>query len=259
MTSDECRLVMAAYLAGQLSGTEREQFEAQMSASAELREEVEELRSVWEGLGSLPEEQPSAALRARFYRRLNAEEEKERGRPAWWRLPAWAQVTVALALFLLGVFVGRAAMGGGAARGEEARMRLQVQELRERVALALLDRQSATARLEGVAWSSRVERPDSDLLSALLSALNHDPNVNVRLSSLDALEKFSGDETVRKALVDSIPGQDSPLMQIALIDALVQIRDGAAGTEFKRLTGDGELEAVVRQRAQWGLEKLGRQ
>ncbi len=261
MTSDECRLVMAAYLAGQLGDAERAQFEMQMTPNAELREEVEELRAVWEGLGSLPQEQPSAALRARFYQKLNAAAEQNRrsaGRQfAWLKIPAWAQLTAALGVFLLGMYVEHLHITRGVPEQELSQMRSQVQQLREMVALSLLDRQSVTSRLEGVAWISRVEKPDGDLLAALLSALNSDPNVNVRLSSLDALEKFSGAVTVRKALVDSIPRQESPLMQIALIDALVQIRDNAASTELKKLTGNVELQAVVRQRAQWGLEKLG--
>jgi HEAT repeat protein len=134
-----------------------------------------------------------------------------------------------------------------------------VQILRQTVALSLLERQSATSRLEGISWSSRVEHPDSDLVSALLSTLNSDPNINVRLSALDAVEKFSGDPTVRKALVESISHQDSPLVQIALIDAVVHMRDDTAATELRKLTGDREVNAAVRQRAEWGLQKLSYQ
>ena len=90
----------------------------------------------------------------------------------------------------------------------------------------------------------------------MLRALNHDSNVNVRLSSLDALEKFSGNPEVRKAMVDSIPLQESPLVQIALIDALVHARDNAAVMELKKLTSDTDLNMAVRQRARWGVEKL---
>jgi HEAT repeat protein len=135
-------------------------------------------------------------------------------------------------------------------------MHAQVQSLRTVVALSLLDRQSATSRLEGVSWSSQVDRPDGELLAALLKTLNHDPNVNVRLSSLDALEKFNGNREVRKALVDSIPLQDSPLVQIALIDALVHARDNGAVMELKKLTSDGDVNVAVRQRARWGVERL---
>jgi HEAT repeat protein len=101
-----------------------------------------------------------------------------------------------------------------------------------------------------------VERPDPELLSALSDTLNHDSNVNVRLSALDALEKFSGEASVRKMLVNAIRQQDSPLVQIALIDALVHIRDNNAAGEFKKLTNDNGVNATVQQRARWGLEKL---
>jgi HEAT repeat protein len=139
---------------------------------------------------------------------------------------------------------------------EVKRLDTEVQTLRQTVALSLLERQSATSRLEGISWSSRVEHPDNDLVSALLSTLNSDPNINVRLSALDAVEKFSSDPAVRKSLVESIPRQDSPLVQIALIDAVVHMRDNTAATELRKLTGDQEVNAAVRQRAQWGLQKL---
>lgn len=263
MTSEEFRHLIPGYLSGQVTSDEKVLFEAQVSKSPELRIEVEELRSLWEGLGLLPEEQPSAAMRARFYQRLNDIKNGPSrllgGGFAWWKPGLQGlvrQITIALALFCVGLYVGRVDMDGRASHEEVAGLQTQVQSLRQTVALSLLDRQSATSRLEGVSWSAQVQHPDRELLSALLTALNHDANINVRLSALDALEKFTGDTTVRKALVDSISLQDSPLVQIALIDALVHIRDNTAAGEFRKLTGDAEVNAAVRQRAQWGLQRL---
>jgi hypothetical protein len=264
MTSEECRLLIPQYLSGRLTPVEQGLFEAELSTSADLRLEVEELRSLWEGLGGLPEEHPSVALRARFYQRLNeinnARSSPARGGFAWWK-PGLSglvrQATMALALVALGVYVGRGNRSGPASTAEVQQLQGQVQNLRQTVALSLLDRQSATSRLEGISWSSQVQRPDDQLMAALLRTLNHDPNVNVRLSSLDALEKFSGDAAVRKALVASLSIQDSPLVQIALIDALVHARDNGAATELKKLTTDSDMNAAVRQRAQWGLQRLG--
>jgi HEAT repeat protein len=170
------------------------------------------------------------------------------------------QVAIALAVFAVGMYMGRVTIGGHApaeaSNQEVKRLDTEVQSLRQTVALSLLDRQSATSRLEGISWSSRVERPDGDLVSALLAVLDHDPNINVRLSALDALGKFAGDPSVRKALVNAIPLQDSPLVQIALIDALVHMRDNSAAKELRKLSSDAEVNSAVRQRAQWGLEKL---
>jgi hypothetical protein len=136
-------------------------------------------------------------------------------------------------------------------------LRGEVQNMRQMIALSLMDRQSANSRLEGVSWGARVDRPDVEISTALLTALNHDPNVNVRLSSVDALQKFTGDPAMRRALAESIPVQESPLVQIALIDSLVQLRDASVAQELRQIARDAQVDKNVRQRAQWGMQKLG--
>jgi HEAT repeat protein len=270
MTSEEIRILIPQYLAGQSTASEKVLFEAQLDANAELRQELEELRPLWDELGSLPQEEPSAALRARFYQKLN-DANTGRSRPfrsdfAWWK-PGLAglvrQAAVALAVFALGLYVGHAKMSTQqppvAGTDEVKRLGTEVQSLRQTVALSLLERQSATSRLEGISWSNRVEHPDQDLVAALLTVLNHDSNINVRLSALDALGKFTDEPQVRSALVNAIPHQDSPLVQIALIDALVHMRDGGAAKELRKLKADTDANPAVRQRAAWGLQKLSYQ
>lgn len=263
MTSEELRHLIPEYLSGRLSATEKASFEAQLSANAELQVEVEELRATWQGLGLISDAQPSAAMRARFYQRLSDIQSGRsiplRGGFAWWK-PGLSglmrQITIVLALFCLGMYVGRVSAGGHASSNETAQLQNQVQSLRETVALSLLDRQSATSRLEGVSWGSQVEHPNGDLLSALIATLQRDPNTNVRLAALDALEKFSSEPTVRQAMVNALSTQDSPLVQIALIDALVHMRDKTAAGEFRKLSTETDANAAVRQRAQWALESL---
>jgi anti-sigma factor RsiW len=258
MTPEDCRLLIPEYLSGRLTPVEKEFFEREIENDPGLRREVYELRSLWEGLALLPEERPSAAMRAQFYKKLNALQRGARlveKRP-WWTLAWPRQLAAAALLFAVGLYAGRESVDARVHKDEIAEMRSQVQGLQEMVALSLLDRQSANSRLEGVAWGSRVERPNNELLAALVLALNHDPNVNVRLSSIDALEKFAHEAAVSQALVDAIGRQDSPLVQVALIDSLVHIRNRGAAVELKKLTSDTETNPEVRQRAQWGLEKL---
>jgi hypothetical protein len=260
MKFEDIQVRIPAYLAGQLTPAEKESFEAELSRNAQLQIELEELRSVWQGLGLIGQEQPSAAMRARFYQRLNSVAGDRSGKHsgAGWR--GWRvsipQLAGALALFVLGILVGRINSARAVSGPEVAQLRGQVEGLRQTVALSLLDRQSATSRLEGISWSNQVQRPDGELLSALLGTLNHDQNINVRLASLDALEKLSDEAAVRKGLEKSLPLQQSPLVQIALIDALVHIRDSGAAGELQKLTWDAEANAAVRQRAQWGLQNL---
>jgi HEAT repeat protein len=222
---------------------------------------------LWQALDLLPKEQPSAAMRARFYQTLNSLTKTPGpgvgGFFGRWNFHPAQAAGLALAVFLLGIFVGHAADASRGSR-EVAQLRGEVQNMREMVALSLMERQSAGARLEGVSYGSRIDQPDRQVSSALLTALNHDANVNVRLSAVDALEKFArvGRQeapSIRIALVDSIATQESPLVQIALIDTLVQIRDRDATPELKRVASDPQSNANVRQRAEWGIQKLGTQ
>jgi hypothetical protein len=154
------------------------------------------------------------------------------------------------------MYVGRVSMGGRATNGETAQLQGQIQNLRETVALSLLERPSATSRLEGVSWGSQVAHPNQDLLTALIDTLEHDSNTNVRLAALDALEKFSNEAPVRQAMVNALRQQDSPLVQIALIDALVHMREKNAEREIQKLSTEPDANAAVRQRAQWALKTL---
>jgi hypothetical protein len=268
MTLDEGRLYIPQYLSGDLTPAESRLFEEQLAVSAELRIELEELRSLWNDLALLPEQKPSPALRAQFYQKLNklaregtvspdsSSSKAKRFHLSGWHLGTLPQLAAGLLIFVLGLYVGRDVLDNRTHVDEMAQMRSQVQGLREMVALSLLERQSATSRLEGVSWSSQVDQPNSELLTALFTTLNNDANVNVRLSSVDALEKFNKNATVTQSLIDSIQRQDSPLVQIALIDALVRIRDHAAAEELKKLKTDTKANPSVRKRAQWGLQKL---
>jgi HEAT repeat protein len=258
MNPETIRTLIPDYLAGTLSPADRALFEAQLAADPELQAEVAELSTLWRELGELPQPDPSPRLRARFYQRLHAYDRPARAR-VW--LLQWApRLAVGAALVLLGFVIGRHVPHPSVAtqpqNPEVAQLRDQVEGLRQTVALSLLDKQSAASRLQGISWSSQIDRPDQELLNALLTTLNHDPNINVRLASLDALEKFTADPGVRTALEQSIPTQQSPLVQIALIDSLVHIKDRAARSEFQKLSSDNETNPAVRERAGWALQKL---
>jgi hypothetical protein len=264
MSSEQQRQRIPEYLAGRLDADDTRAFEAEMMSDAELLMEVEELRTTWHDLGLLRGPEPSGGLRAGFYQRLHdiqsGRRREARGGFLWWK-PGLSglvrQVTIVLALFCLGMYVGRVSVDFGHGANEQTlQLQAQVQNLRQTVAMSLLDRQSPASRLQGVSWSSQVEHPDQDLLSALSTTLQHDQNTNVRLAALDALERFSNNPQVRQSLVNALGHQDSPLVQIALIDALVHMREKDAAGEFRRLSTETNGNSAVRERAQWALKTL---
>src|SRR5262249_48956361 len=72
MNPEQLRSLIPPYLSGELNADERNEFEAELARNPELRAEVEEMRTLWQGLGLIEQEHPSAAMRARFYQKLNS-------------------------------------------------------------------------------------------------------------------------------------------------------------------------------------------
>ena len=186
------------------------------------------------------------------------------GAPAWWSAlrarPAW-QFAAALGLLAVGVWAGRYIAGAGRegapVSNEVAQLQGQVESLRQLVSLSLLEQQSPSARLEGVNYAYQMAQPDAQVEQALLHAVNNDANVNVRLSAVDALQKYAGDPNVRRALADAVPVQDSPLVQVALIDLLVQLHDRDSAPALRAVAHNADADEAVRQRATWAIQRLG--
>ena len=124
------------------------------------------------------------------------------------------------------------------------------------VALSLLQQQSATERLRGVDYTVKMPAIEPDVVAALLQAVKADPNVNVRLAAIDALTRVSGDAGVRRSLAGSLGMQDSPMVQAALIDYVLDARDKDALGVLKDLTARPDLNPLVRQRADRAVQRL---
>lgn len=273
MICDRIREQIPDCLAGRLDPAARERVIDHLDTCSACRSEVAELGVVWRGLESMPEPEPSQAMRTRFLEMLNAYQEGYQEaqrkqayaapRKTWWAAlwparPAW-QMAFSAALLLAGILGGRYLAEPrpvATVNPEMAQLRGQIEDLRQLVTLSMLQQDSPSARLRGVTYSYQVTQPDQQVEQALLHAVNHDSNINVRLSAVDALAKFGGNPEVRRALVDSLPVQDSPLVQIALIDLLVQFQDRDAAPELRKLAQDPQVNEEVRQRASASLQKL---
>jgi HEAT repeat protein len=274
MICDRIREKIPEFLAGRLDAAARQNVIDHLDTCSACRAEVADLGVVWRGLENMTEPEPSQAMRTRFRETLAAYEEgyedaqrrlamavpARKWWAGWWPAqPAW-QMALSAALVIAGVMGGRylaAPQHPAAPNPEIAQLKGQVENLRQMVALSLMKEQSPTARLQGVTYSFQVSQPDQQVEQALLHALNHDANVNVRLSAVDALAKFSRTPQIRRALADAISVQDSPLVQVALIDVLVQANAKDAAPALRKLAEDKSLDDAVRQRAASGLEKLG--
>ena len=268
MTCEKCQERFADYLTGDLDATGRKDVQDHILGCGACREDLENLTVIWAKLGVLPEEQPGGGLRHRFYTML--EEYKDgieaerraaraaggRGWRAWFSFqrPAFAASFSAFIL-LVGAAAGWLAGGGSAVK--RADLAREVQDMRQQVALSLLSRPSAADRIQGIGYSAEVRNPKDETLAALFKAVDTDPNPNVRLAAVDALYLFRDRPGVRESLVQSLSTQAYPLVQVALIDFLVEVREARAVEALKNLVEAGELTPEVKQRAEQGLKQIG--
>jgi hypothetical protein len=273
MQCEEVREQFADYVIGHTDELRRSSFDHHLSVCESCRNEANELKTLWGALDTIPPAEPSAELRSRFHIMLEAYKQGlDQGlKPGWWSgmnswLSGWwprqpaLQLCACVALLLVGVVVGRqirsVPVPTPPPNNEVTELRSELSQMRQMVALSLMQQQSASERLKGVNWSYQLQQPGNDVLRALLDTLTHDPNVNVRLATVDALRQFGDQPVVRRGVIDAMTREDSPMVQVALIDLAVDLQEKDSIATLRQLTQDEKVNEAVRQRAQRGIGEL---
>src|SRR5262245_1514863 len=219
----------------------------------------DDLKGLWNDLDSLPPQIPdSPAMRTRFNAMLDAYQGNIERSVKWWPLRPAIQFVAAVLLLVVGIAIGQYfPVNRPLQQGPDlTELRREVGDLREIVALSLMQQQSATERLRGVSWSNQIDQPDNKVLSALLDTLMHDPNVNVRLAAIDALKKFGQQAMVRQGALEALKRQASTLVQVALIDFMVEVREKDSVPTLRELMADRRIDESIRTHAAWGVEQF---
>ena len=214
------------------------------------------MTETWNTLGNLDDEQvPHERLRARFHAALAAYETRdarawtERLLGRWWPQQPALQMGLAATLALVGLAVGQQLPSS--VDTEVAALRDEVRT----VGLALLDHQSASERLLGVEWSRRTAQ-SPEVVNALLERVHYDSNLSVRLAAIDALRTDLDRPGVVEGLAMAIARQESPLLQVALTDALLSAEQPAIDA-VRGVLGRTELDPAVREYLQMALSEVG--
>jgi hypothetical protein len=232
------------------------------SCRAELAD-LDELRSVWAAMKSTPELESTPEARPRFDLMIAAYQEglnHTRSRSHGLRRLS-LQFALGSALLALGVGVGDQirriqSPADNQESREVAELRSELMDMKQMVALSLMRQESASERLRGVNWSYDLQQPGENVLTVLLDTLMHDQSVNVRLATVDALRQFGDRPVVRKGVVEAITREDSPMVQVALIDLAVDLREKESIAALRLLSQGKNVDAAVRDRAETALAEL---
>ncbi len=253
---------MTAYLAGESDEAERRMIGEHLSSCDLCRREFESLKNLWSSLGALPEEEPGEMLRRRFYDSLNTlQAASDRRAARGWidmlipRRPA-IQFAFAALLLVAGTAAGYLLHGRNLDGEQIGQLRGEVQTMSRLLTFSLLQQQSASERLEGVSWSTRLQHADPEITAALLQALKYDPNVNVRLAALDALSRNITQASIRRELAGALERQSSPLVQISIIDLMVQTHDKESKAALEEMLHKPGVNEEVKKRIEQGIQQL---
>jgi hypothetical protein len=255
-------------LTDEMSPAEKQETRDHLAFCSSCREELEELTSAWTRLEVLEEEAPSSRLRTRFYDMLESYRHGlEEGRESWrqsfsrWFWKVWpkqpaVQALLSAGLLIVGVLIGFSLPSKSSQPGDIGTLRQEVNGLQQTLAESLMDQASAAERLKGINLTTAAINPNTQIIDRLLQTVVSDPNINVRLAAVDALYLFRGQPKVREGLIHSLSQQDSPLVQVALIDLFVSMKEKRAVDALKSLIHDQGLFPEVLEKARQGLEQL---
>jgi hypothetical protein len=78
----------------------------------------------------------------------------------------------------------------------------------------------------------------------------------VRLAALEALSNFVHEKDVRSSLITSLSNQKDPVVQIALIQLLVKMKEKGVVDDLKKIVEDEGTMQAVKDEAYSGIMRL---
>jgi len=245
--------------------------ENHLESCEECRLEFETAGKIWDLMGEIPQAEPPASMKVGFEAILSnyKKELVERRNPVndlldtireYWYLRARPNLAFSIILLVVGLTTGylfhKPAQTTVAYSRQIDSLSSQVSEMKQLMMLALLQDPSASQRIRAVSYTEDMSSVNRKVIDALFSTLNEDPNVNVRLATLEALVTLADEPMVREGLVRSINLQESPVMQSAIADIMVKLQEKSSVQSLQKLLGKKDLNKMVKTKIENSIQKL---
>jgi hypothetical protein len=257
------------WLNGELSEKEAGAFEAHLKDCAACRQELKEAQAIFSNMQVMKIPEPSPEMESRFSGLLRSYKQQV-NKPSSWTSTAEKireqlsfqpgfRLAYSIVLLVAGVLIGYFLFNKSANDNSQEQLTIlsnKVEDMRQTMILSLLGNPSPGERLRAVSYAEESTTIDQRMIDALFTTLNEDPNVNVRLVTLDVLETYGKDAQVRQKLVQSIALQESPLMQSALADVMLRFREKKAVNSLKSLLKNEKLSEPVKKKIEKAIQTL---
>lgn len=260
MKCEEYKERLTDWHMGRLNAAAVAELEQHLNTCADCRETLATTGFVLDSINDLQDPEPSVQMKADFRAMLDdfkAKEKKPVFRDRVWYWLLQPRLPLAYGLIILLCIGGAYLLGRSNKQGQEIQeMHAGVQEQKQTMMLAMLDNPLASERMKAVNYTSDLKEVDKRVIDALLATLNNDPNVNVRLVTLEALAALGNHPEARAGLIKSISTQDSPVIQLAIADVMLKLQEKGSISSFKQLLKQKDLDDEVRQKVKETITKL---
>lgn len=258
------------WMNNEMTEAERAAFEIHLSQCTACQKEYKVHKKVRDLLELVPDPEPSPDMQVRFKGMLDAyKHAHEEKNTLWrglitdlqhrWNFQPGFRLAYSLVLVLIGLAVGYFINRQSSDDDNNLQIQAlssQVEEMRQLMLLSLVENPSASKRLQAVSYTDEISSVNNEVINALLTTLNGDPNVNVRLAALEALFKFASVPRVREGLVHSITQQDSPLVQSAMVDVMLKLQEKRSVKPLQELLNTKDLNQTVKIKIENSIHQL---
>ncbi|MFD2100421.1 HEAT repeat domain-containing protein [Flagellimonas iocasae] len=249
------------YLDGVLMAEQQKQVEQHLSNCPKCQQELEEMKLLFNAFESEAISVPSDRLKIQFEQALEIEKANlgkvmtlSTAKKSNWAnniLKIAASIALLVAAFQMGSLLEQRKM-----EGDMAQLQDEADQMKQTAMLSLMENQSASKRIQGVNYIEKFEQPDEAIIEALGNRLLYDENDNVRLTAFEALAKFTTSEAVKSTFIEALGKEKNPSIQVAIIQALVQIQEKKAAAPMKKLLEKEDTQPFIKEQIRAVLPTL---
>lgn len=244
------------YIDGRLNQVDKQIIEQELMSNTEAFKRYEEYKEILQTIDRSARIQPAEKLKVMFEQVLEKEIDAQRKPRTIFFTPAFYRIAAAIALIMVAGWAGYWISQQQQRQDDLVALKKEMELTKQLVMSRLENEQSATQRILGVMTANEADQADDEVVDALIRTMNNDPNSNVRLAAIDALGKFHHEPRIKASLVKSLTTQTDPVVQIALIQLMVQMKEKSAMKSLEKITRDEKVLQAVKDEAYVGVLKL---
>ena len=266
MEQEKFEIWMMEYLSGELDEHKKIEFENYLQDHPKHKEEFDIVSGTWNVIGQIEVPEPSQKMDDAFFEMLHTEIERKESLNSNWIeglksfFGSIQKPQLAFGMLLLGIGLSAGYFlnlnPSEISKNEIILSNTETEEVRGQLVLTLLEQTSANKRMQGVSEAAKLNDASERIIEALFTTLNNDPNINVRLVSIESLAKYVETPEVRMGLVKSIALQDSPLVQIALADLMVTLQEKTSIESMRQLLQKPDIDNTVKQKLEESINHI---